>query len=137
MKILIAKENIKRFIAFGFLNLLIFAYSIQPSYAKCPDNVVPNPLDPNCEAQPGTLTFGFLINRFIVFLPYIVTLLAIGSYVWGAVKIILAQDEDGKNKGVRILIYTTVGLGAFFSLWLILFIVSIVTGVDLLRAIGQ
>lgn len=111
---------------------------IPPVNAKCPENVVPNILDPNCDLPQGqSITLGFLINRFVVFLPYFVTILAVGTFAWGSVKVILSQDEDGRKEGIQILINTAIGLGLFFSIWLVLFMISIITGVDLLKAIGQ
>lgn len=137
MRVLNLKYEFKRFVSFVALSLVFFLFANQVSYAACSDNVVPNPLDPDCSAQAGTLTFGFLINRLVNFLPYIVTLIAVGSYVWGALKLMFAQNEDGRNNAIKIFSYTTAGLIAFFSIWLILFIVSLITGVDLLKAIGQ
>lgn len=125
-------------LTFVFTLVIAFSTLLLPAHATCPENVVPNPLDPNCELPAGqTISVGFLINRFIVFLPYIVTLIGVACYAWGAIKIIMAQDSDQKNDGVKILLYVTGGLGAFFSLWLLLFLVSLVTGFDLLKAIGQ
>ncbi len=119
--------------------MMLFSAYLMPVYAQCPDNVVPNPLDPECTLATNnrTITIGFLINRFIVFLPYIVTVLAVAAFAWGAIKIIMAGDGEGREEGIKIMINAGIGLGLFFSIWLILFIISIVTGYDLLAAIGQ
>lgn len=138
MKKLFTKINI-----FKFLLLLVFALNFafiatnfNTVYAQCPPNVVPNPLDPDCRAQGQGITIGFLINRFIVFLPAIIVLLGIVGYGWGAAKMILG-GEDGKEEAIKMWVQITIGLMAFFSMWLILFLVSIITGFDLLAAIGQ
>lgn len=122
-------------IVLGISFLLIPAYSA-PSLAVCPPNVVPNPLDPDCNAPAGGITVGFIVNRFIVFLPAIVVLAGIIGYSWGAFKVMLG-GEDGKEEGIKIWVRVTIGLVLFFSIWLILFLVSIITGFDLLAAIGQ
>lgn len=125
----------------GFLFLIYLFFFINSVlnvvYAVCPENVVPNPLDPNCDRQGDSITVGFLINRFIVFLPYIVTIIAVGAFIWGSIIVITAQNGEARKAGIQIWINAALGLSLFFSIWLVLFLISMITGVDLLKAIGQ
>ncbi len=124
------------FFATIMLFSVLFSVFVTPISAKCPENVVPNPLDPNCEAK-NPLTFGSIVNRVTVFVPYITVAVAAAMFVWGAFVVMTAQDETGRRKGIDIWINTGLGLVLLFSIWLVLFIISIFTGVDLLSAIGQ
>jgi hypothetical protein len=118
------------FVLFSILHLTSY---LLPVSAQCPPNVVPNPLDPNCEA--AAITPGTLVNRLIVFLPYLIVIVAAGGYGYGAWQIITG-GEDGKENGIKTWIRVTLGLVGFFSIGLALFILSIVTGFDLLGLIG-
>jgi hypothetical protein len=113
---------------------LLFIYFITEVNAQCPDNVVPNPIDPDCSQSP--ITFGLLVTRIVGFVPYIVAIAAVASYVWGSIKVIMAKDADGRQEGITIWINTTIGVSLFAGIWLVLFIVSVITGFDLLSFLG-
>ncbi len=125
------------FLAAIFLFTVVVNVFVTPLSAKCPENVVPNPLDPNCDAS-SPITLGSIVGRVVVFVPYATVAIATAMFIWGALLVITGkEDERGKSKGIQIWINTALGLVLMFSIWLVLFIISLFTGVDLLSFIGQ
>jgi hypothetical protein len=109
MNKILKKQNFLKllFILTLFLNFTFLALSFSPVYAECPSNVVPNPLDPNCDGAP--ITIGTIVNRFIVFLPYIIVIIAVIGYGYGAGVAILG-GEEGREKAIKIWVDVTFGL---------------------------
>lgn len=113
---------------------ILFASYLVPVYAACPENIVPNPLDPNCDrTQP--ITIGSLLNQVLVFLPFIIGVIFAGSFLYGAVRVAVG-GEEGREEGIKWMINVVIGAVAIGLLWVIMFFVSIFTGVDLLSALG-
>lgn len=132
---MLRKNKTPKQLIFTFLITAIFgAFTLlSPISAQnnCPDNVVPNPLDPNCQLEQNQLSLGFIINRVVVFLPYIITFLIVAAIAYGAIKIVLAGDTDKRDEGFKIIINAIIGAVIFSSLWLILFLISLITGFNL------
>ena len=127
------KNKINKLIIFTFvvtLALTFFSLFTTVS-AACAPNVVPNPLDPNCQLDGNQLSLGYIINRFVVFLPYIVTFITVAVIAWGAIKIIIAGDTDKRDEGLKIIMNAIIGAVIYASIWLILFMISLITGFNL------
>lgn len=126
-------NKLKKLILSAFFLLMSFSMPLWSVSAKCPDNVIPDPLDPDCTRN---ITVGGLIGNVVAFVPVMVTLIAIGVMIWGAIKIILAEDADKRNEGIEVIKNAFIGLVAFGLIGLILFIITLLTGFDFLKAIG-
>jgi hypothetical protein len=122
--------------AIFLLFLIIINFMSVPAVAKCPENVVPNPLDPNCQLQQP-ITLGMILNRISPFIPIAAVIAAVSMLIAGAFVMLTSQNEEGRRKAIQFWINAVLGLVLLFSIWLILFLISIFTGVDLLSAIGQ
>lgn len=127
-----------KFISFVFLffNFLFFVFPVSDVYAKCPENVVPNFLDPNCE-MGDSLTFGSLVNRFMSFVPTILVIIFFGVCLWAVIVLMTSGgDSDKVKQAINILIYAAIAIVLFASLGAILFLISIITGTDIFSWIG-
>lgn len=93
------------------------------------ENVVPNVLNPGCDPSKEP-TIGGVLNNFIPLWP--VFLVAMGLY--GVVQAIIkfTTGEDQAKEGWQILIRTFIAQGIGLSIWIIMYILEQVTGVNLL-----
>lgn len=121
---------------FLFFYFSFFIFPVSEVYAKCPENVVPNFLDPNCEMS-DSFTFGFLINRFMSFVPTILGLTFFGVFLWGVIVLMTSGGDSNKVKqATDIFTYASIALIVFASLGAILFLISIITGTNIFSWIG-
>lgn len=127
---------LSRVFIFLFLFLFLPILNLLTVQAKCPENVVPNFLDPNCELN-DRLTLGFIINRFLSVVPFVLILIFVGMFLWGIITLGTAGTNSEKVKEAqKIMINAVIALIIFLSLGAILFLISYVTGVDLLSWLG-
>lgn len=132
----LGSKLLSRIFMFLFLFLFLPVLHLLTVKAKCPENVVPNFLDPNCELN-DRLTLGFIINRFLSILPFIFVLIFIGMFLWGIITLGTAGTNSEKVKDAqKIMINAVIALIIFLSLGAILFLISYLTGVDLLSWLG-
>lgn len=96
------------------------------------ENLVPNPLNPNCDSQRN-LTAGDLINRFIQIIPFVITLVAVAAIIRGAFKIMVADDAEKRQDGFKIVVNAAIGVALFYSIWFILFLIEYLTGASLIN----
>jgi hypothetical protein len=120
-------KNIKfYFINAVFILVLSAASLFNTVSAECSPGVVPNPIDPNCEgADP--ITAGQLINRILGFLPIVVTFAAVAAIIRASFKVMMADDVEQRQEGFKNIINAALGVGIFYSIWLILFILEYFT----------
>ncbi|MCX8034842.1 MAG: pilin [Candidatus Dojkabacteria bacterium] len=129
-------SGLNRFLLFLLINFLSFLIIIPDVLAQsnnttsqCPANAIYNPLDPNCDRN---LNLGIIFNVILNVVPFIVVLIAVGFFAWGAIKIIIAgEDSNAREKGIETMRNAIIGLVAFFLIGMILWIVSLVTGSDI------
>lgn len=130
-------SGVSRFLLFLFINLLSIAIGIPYALAQgnnnttsqCPANAIYNPLDPNCNRN---LNLGVIFNVILNIVPFIVVLIAVGFFAWGAIKIMIAgEDSNAREKGIETMRNSIIGLIAFFLIGMILWIVSLITGFDI------
>ncbi len=128
---------LNRFLLFLFLNLLSFVISIRNVLAQgnnnttnqCPANGIYNPLDPNCDRN---LNLGVIFNVILNVVPFIVVLIAVGFFAWGAIKIMIAgEDSNAREKGIETMRNAIIGLIAFFFIGMILWVISLITGFNI------
>lgn len=130
-------SGVNRFLLFLFINLLSIAIGIPYALAQennnttsqCPPNAIYNPLDPNCDRN---LNLGVIFNVILNIVPFIVVLIAVGFFAWGAIKIMIAgEDSNAREKGIETMRNAIIGLIAFFLIGMILWVVSLITGFDI------
>lgn len=121
----------KKLFFFIFIFVLIFnVYVLSNStLAKCPDNRVPNPLDPDCteETSPGEI-----FNRFIPLWPVFLAGMTMYGVAKAVIAIFQAKSPDEQAEGFRILIRTAIAVILGLSIWLIFYLLEQATGVDLI-----
>jgi hypothetical protein len=127
------KTKIKTASAIAFTTLFLSSADLYSSVqAVCGPNTVPNPLDPNCEGGRNLL-LGTVLNRFIQFIPFIITIAAVIAIIRGAIKIMFADDAEARGEGFKIVINAAIGAAVFYSLWILLFFLEVATGGSLLN----
>lgn len=121
---------------FLFICFLLFVIPHSGVYAQCPENVVPNFLDPNCE-MGDSFTVGSLVNRFMSFIPTILGITFFGVFLWGVIVLMTSGGDSNKVKqAIDIFTYAGIALLVFASLGAILFLISFITGTNIFSWIG-
>jgi membrane protein insertase Oxa1/YidC/SpoIIIJ len=129
------KKYLNKLVAFSAFYFFMVTFAVTPASAACPPNVLPNPIDPNCE-NTNVLSIGYIGGRAISFLPIIVAISAAVMYAIASFKLMMSQSDDDRNEAIKMFVYITAAIIAFFSIGLIMTLVSFIIGVDLLKLIG-
>ena len=133
MKSFLAKRKLQTLsIVFLFLFSLFAPINMtlaQTAKSDCEEIAVPDPLGRGCDDDP--VTFGNLVNRFVQFIPTVITLLSVFGVGRGSFKVILSDDGDKAKEGFKGVINVALGAGLFYSIWLILYLIEQFTGAPL------
>lgn len=105
-----------------------------PAHAQC-QNVVPSLTNPNCDPSKE-ISIGTLINRAVQFVPIVVTLIVIVAIGRAAAKIALADTPDKKQEAFKGIVNPAVGAAIFYSIWIVLYLIGVITGTDMFLLFG-
>jgi hypothetical protein len=136
MKSFLAKRKLQT-LSIIFLFIFSVFVPMSPAFAEttttnpvdCADIVVPDPIGRDCNKE--AVSFGNLINRFVQFIPTVITLLSVFGVGRGAFKVILSDDGDKAKEGFKGVINVALGAGLFYSIWIILYLIEQFTGAPL------
>ena len=120
----------------SYLVHFVFFSHFDRVFAACPENVVPNFLDPNCKLG-DKLTLGFFIGRLFSVLPVFLFIGFTGILAYGGFLLLFSKgDPNQVEKGKSVIKDAIIGVLVLSSIGALLFLVSFIVGVDLLSWIG-